>query len=139
MLDSHCLTMDNLHMAPDSKPERHFFSQFISADGSLVAFRPGALVLVTLQSPREKFFGSVLSLAPFGLEFCGIPLDSIDDFIAQLREDEHVRPATLFLPMHRIERLEIDQRSGDLPTISERFQSKSGISARQVFQQEAAD
>ena len=126
-------------MAPDFQPERDLFPQIISADGSLAAFRPGALVLVTLQSPREKFFGSVLSLAPFGLVFCGIPLDSIDDFIAQLRDGERVRPATLFFPMHRIERLEIDQRSGELPTISERFQNKSGISARDVFREEAAD
>jgi len=125
-------------MALDFKPAHDAFPQIISADGSLVAFRPGALVLVTLQSPREKFFGSVVSLAPFGLVFCGIPLDSIDDFIAQLRDGEHVRPATLFFPMHRIERLELDQRSGEFPSISERFQSKSGISAQGVFHQEAA-
>jgi hypothetical protein len=138
MLDSPCLTRDNLDMAPDSLPERDAFPQVISADGSLAAFRPGALVLVTLQSPREKFFGSVLSLAPFGLVFCGIPLDSIDDFIAQLRDGEHVRPSTLFFPMHRIERLEIDQRSGEFPSISERFQAKSGIPAQRVFHEEAA-
>jgi len=125
-------------MAPDSRPEHDVFPQVISADGSLAVFRSGALVLVTLQSPREKFFGSVLSLAPFGLVFCGIPLDSIDDFIAQLRDGEHVRPSTLFFPMHRIERLELDQRSGEFPSISERFHSKSGISAQGVFHQEAA-
>ena len=124
-------------MAPNLKSERDLIPQVISAD-SLPAFRSGALVLVTLQSPREKFFGAVLSLAPFGLVFNGIPLESIDDFIAQLREGEPVRPPTLFFPMHRIERLELDQRSGDVPSLSERFVSKSGISAQQVFREEAA-
>lgn len=123
-------------MAPNQDSERDAFPQTIAAGTPLAAFRDGALILVTLQSPREKFFGSVLSLAPFGLVFSGIPLDSIDDFIAQLREGEPVRPAVLFFPMHRIERLELDQHSGNVPSISERFLSKSGLPAHQVFREE---
>ena len=137
MLDSRSPTSDNLTMARDSRSEGDAFPQMISAE-SLPAFHPGALVLVTLQSPREKFFGMVISLCSFGLVFSGITLESIDDFIAQLREGEPVRPATLFFPMHRIERLELDQRSGDVPSISERFVSKSGISARRAFGEEAS-
>jgi hypothetical protein len=138
MLDSPSATSDNLSMDPNSKPEREAFPQMIAAE-SLPVFRPGALVLVTLQSPREKFFGTVVSLSSFGLVFSGITLESIDDFIAQLRDDKTVRPATLFFPMHRIERLELDQRSGEVPSISERFLSKSGVNAQQVFGEEASD
>src|SRR5512142_2551705 len=137
MLDSLCSRLHNLDMATHKNSERDAFPQVISAE-SLPAFRRGALVLLTLQSPREKFFGAVLSLASFGLAFTGIPLESIDDFIAQLREGEKVLPPTLFFPMHRVERIELDQRSGDVPSIAERFQSKSGISAQQVFREEAA-
>ncbi len=95
-------------------------------------------MLVALQSPREKLFGAVVSLSSFGLVFSGITLESIDDFIAQLQEGEAVRPATLFFPMHRIERLELDQRSGDVLSIAERFQQKSQRSAQSVFGQEAS-
>jgi hypothetical protein len=139
MLDSLCLTMDNLFMAPDSNPGRDTPTQFISADGSLPAFRSGALVLATLQSPREKFFGSILSVASFGVVLCGIPLDSFDDFITQLRAGERVHPPTLFFPMHRIERIEIDQSSGEFPSLTDRFQSKSGLMAKEVFHQQAAE
>ena len=138
MLDSLRPALDNLVMAPNPQKGRDGFPQMISADGSLPAFRPGALVLVSLQSPREKFFGTILSLAPFGLVLCGIPLDSIDDFIAQLREGEHVHPPTLFFPMHRIERLEVDQHSGEFPSITERFQAKSGRRAQEIFQQQVS-
>ena len=124
-------------MAPDRESERGVFPQVISAE-SLPAFRSGALVVLTLQSPREKLFGAVLSLASFGLVFAGIPLESIDDFIAQLRDGEKILPPTLFFPMHRVERIELDQRSGDVPSISERFHNKSGTSAQQVFREEAA-
>jgi len=137
MLDSPWQTLDNLDMAPNQDSAREAFPQVISAESHLAAFRNGALILVTLQSPREKLFGAVLSLAPFGLVFSGIPLDSIDDFIAQLRDGEPVRPATLFFPMHRIERLELDLRSGNVPSISERFLSKSGLSPQQIFREEA--
>lgn len=121
-----------------SNLERDAFPQVISADGSIPQFRKGAIILATLQSPREKFFGALLGLSSFGIAFCGIPLESIDDFITQLRDGEPVRPAVLFFPMHRIERLEIDQPSGDLPSLSERFQRKSSLDPAQVFNSEAS-
>jgi hypothetical protein len=133
MLDSPPSTLDNLSVSPDSSSERDGYPQVISGDASIPQFRRGAVILASLQSPREKFFGSLLGLTAFGMVFCGIPLESIDDFIAQLRDGEQVRPAVLFFPMHRIERLEIDQPSGDVPSISDRFHRKSGIEASKVF------
>ena len=121
-----------------SKPARDGFPQVISADDSVRSFHPGALILATLQSPREKFYGALLGLSSFGIAFCGIPLESIDDFIAQLRDGDPVRPAVLFFPMHRIERIEIDQPSGELPSLSERFQRKSSLEPTKVFNPEDA-
>ena len=125
-------------MDPKSQPARDGFPQVISADDSVRSFHPGVLILATLQSPREKFYGALLGLSSFGIAFCGIPLESIDDFIAQLRDGEPVRPAVLFFPMHRIERLEIDQPSGELPSLSERFQRKSSLEPSKVFNPEDA-
>ena len=42
----------------------------------------GQLVLVTLQNPREKFWGMLLALTPAGASLRGVDLQSFDDFIA---------------------------------------------------------
>ena len=102
MLASPLPPMDNHPVSAHSKSGRDGYPQMLSAEGSVTHFQRGAVVLVTLQSPREKFFGALLALAPFGMVFCGITLESIDDFITQIREGEPVRPSTLFFPMHRI-------------------------------------
>jgi hypothetical protein len=50
-------------------------------------FQAGAMVVVTLGNPRDKFWGSILSLTPEGLSLCGMELASFDDVIAVLKED----------------------------------------------------
>ena len=85
-----------------------------------------AIVLITLNSPREKFWGAILDLAPAGLSVRGIDLNSFEDFAGLVKAGELVTPAAVFFPMHRIERIEIDSRAGDIPSLRERFQAKTG-------------
>jgi len=64
-------------------------------------------VLVSLQNPKEKFWGVVLSVQASGITVRGIDLNSFDDFITQVLhpEGERVGLATLFFPMGRVERI----------------------------------
>lgn len=101
-------------------------------------FAPGAVVLVTLLSPREKFWGAILSLAPSGLALRGISLVSFEDFAAQLRLGEGAHPLTLFFPMHRVERIELDVDLGDVPSLSHRFEQITGIPAARLLAAERA-
>jgi hypothetical protein len=89
-------------------------------------FVPGALVLVTLSSPREKFWGAILDLAPPGLSVRGIELNSFEDVATMVKAGELVTPAAVFFPMHRIERVDLDARAGEIPSLAERFFSKTG-------------
>ncbi len=89
-------------------------------------FARGAVVLVTLNTPREKFFGAILELTPAGLAMRGIDLNSFDDFARLVHEGEPVAASAVFFPMHRVERIELDVRNGDIPALSERFAAKSG-------------
>ena len=91
-------------------------------------FAANAVVLVTLNSPREKFWGAVLNLAPAGVSVRGIDLNSVDDFIRQVKAGDLVTPNAVFFPMHRIERIELDLRNGEIPSLQERFQTKTGLS-----------
>ena len=89
-------------------------------------FIPGALVIVTLSNPREKFWGMILALAPEGLSMSGIELASFEDFILMVKDGEPYSPAVVFFPMHRMERIELDLPDGNLPSLSQRFSAKTG-------------
>ena len=90
-------------------------------------FQSGAIVLVTLNNPREKFWGKVLALDPAGLSLCGIELASFEDATNMFISGEPLSAAALFIPMHRVERVELDSPSGSIPSLSQRFLSRTGI------------
>ena len=90
-------------------------------------FSPGSLVIATLSNPREKFWGMILSLAPAGLSLSGAELASFEDLAVMVRDGEPFTPAVVFFPMHRIERVELDLPDGSLPSMSQRFLSKTGL------------
>ncbi|HET9743428.1 MAG TPA: hypothetical protein VFQ00_11820 [Terriglobales bacterium] len=89
-------------------------------------FAPGSIVIVTLNMPREKFWGTLLALTPAGASLRGIDLNSVEDFARQVREGDAISANLVFFPMHRIERVEIDARNGEIPSLQERFESKAG-------------
>jgi len=90
-------------------------------------FRPGAVVIVTLSNPREKFWGMILGLAPEGLSLSGAELASFEDLTVMVKDGEPFTPAVVFFPMHRIERVELDLPDGSLPSLSQRFFARTGI------------
>ena len=90
-------------------------------------FSAGALVIVTLGNPREKFWGMVLTLAQEGLSLSGAELSSVEDLAAMVRDGEPFIPSVIFFPMHRIERVELDLPRRSLPSLSQRFLAKTGL------------
>jgi len=87
------------------------------------------IVIVSLNAPREKVWGRLLSLAPAGVTIQGIDLNGFDDWVRQVVEAE---PAlllltTVFYPMHRVERIAEDQPSGDIPSVHQRFSHRIGV------------
>ena len=96
-------------------------------------FSAGALVIATLCNPREKFWGMILALAPEGLSSSGAELASFEDLTLMVRDGEPFTPAVVFFPMHRIERIELDLPDGTLPSLSQRFLSKTGLEPSAVL------
>ena len=90
-------------------------------------FTAGAIVVVTLGNPRDKFWGMVLSLSAEGLSISGIELASFEDLIVMVKDGDSFNPAVVFFPMHRIERIELDLPDGNLPSLSQRFSAKTGL------------
>ena len=96
----------------------------------------GQLVLVTLQNPREKFWGVILALTPAGVSLRGVDLQSLDDFTQMVKSHEGATPSSVFFPMHRVQRIEVDGRSGELPSLAEQFRAKTGVDINQYFQEQ---
>ena len=114
----------------EAGPENRIVS---STPQSPVFFVRGTIVLVTLNGPREKFWGAILDLTPAGASLRGIDLNSFEDFASMVRAGEPANAGAVFFPMHRIERIEMDIRSGTIPSLSERFTAKSGKDAASVL------
>jgi hypothetical protein len=90
-------------------------------------FLPGAMVVVTMGNPRDKFWGTIVALTPEGLSMSGVELASFEDLVTMVRDGELFTPAVVFFPMHRIERIELDLADGTLPSLSQRFSAKTGL------------
>jgi len=91
------------------------------------------MVLVTLGNPREKFWGAILSLTSQGLSLCGVELASFDDLVSLVKDGEPFSPGVVFVPMHRVERMELDLPDGNIPSLSQRFTSKTGLDPAAVL------
>lgn len=97
------------------------------------------IVIVSLVSPKEKIWGQLLGLDPQGVTVRGIEITSFDDFMRQIvtQEEIVVGITTVFYPMHRVERVAVDEPSGTLPSLAERFQRRVGQSIQEYLGIEA--
>lgn len=98
------------------------------------------IVIVSLISPKEKMWGQIMSLEPQGVTLRGIDLASFDDFIRQVvqQEETAVGLNTVFFPLHRVERIMVDEPSGSIPSLSQRFQAKVGLTIQEYLGIETA-
>lgn len=87
----------------------------------------GACVLAVLHSPREKCWGVLGEISAAGIFLRGIDLNSFDDLTRAVRSGEaFVSFADIFFPMWRVERLTRDERAGELPSLAEQFEARTG-------------
>jgi hypothetical protein len=96
---------------------------------------PGDLVVVHCGAPREKFWGELLSMTPIGVTLRALPLEAFEDFLHQCSSQgpRLLGAVTLFLPVHRIERIELDETAGAAEAMAERFRRISGRDPRQAL------
>jgi hypothetical protein len=87
-----------------------------------------SVVLVTLHTPREKIWGLLLDLTSAGITVCGIDLSAFEDWLSQLGTDEETGLSTVFYPLHRVERVALDEPMGKLPSLHDRFLQKTSRS-----------
>ncbi len=88
-----------------------------------------SVVIVSLHDPKEKIWGQLVALNQAGVTVRGIDLNSFDDFLRQVLNPEEaaVGLATIFYPMHRVERIALDEPKGEIPSLSQTFCRKVGM------------
>ena len=91
---------------------------------------PDTIVILSLNNPREKVWGRLVELAGAGVTMQGVDLNSFNDWMRQVldAEPQVITLATVFYPMHRVERVAQDEPAGDFPSLAERFADRIGIS-----------
>jgi hypothetical protein len=104
----------------------------------------GSCVVLYLASPREQAFGLVLAMNTSGVVVRGMTLASVEDWLRGLGPDEDsalaaTSLATTFYPMHRIEKISLDEPSYGTPPIHERFERRTGLSFVAVALREHSD
>jgi hypothetical protein len=89
-------------------------------------FHQSALVIATLNNPREKFWGAILHLASEGVSLRGVDVAAFDNLASQIKNGEPFTSGVVFFPMHRVERMELDLPEGNILSLAQRFAQKTG-------------
>jgi Bacterial regulatory protein, Fis family len=84
-------------------------------------------VVVNLQNPKEKVWGVLLAVQASGITVQGIDLNSFDDWSrAVARGDREMGLSTVFFPIHRVERVNVDETVGGVLSLVETFEARTG-------------
>jgi len=87
-----------------------------------------SLVVAYLKEPREQIWGVLLSLDQSGVVIKGISLESFDDWCRQVAKgEESIGLSEMFIPNLRVVKILLDEKVGNLPSFSEKFQKMVGM------------
>jgi len=91
-------------------------------------FQTGDPVIIILREPREKLLGILAEISEAGVTARAIDLSYFDDWVRAISNGEpHLSMADQFIPMWRVERVTRDEANGDIPSMSEQFESRTGM------------
>ncbi len=93
-----------------------------------------SFVIVNLTEPKEQFWGLLLDIKNYGITIKGINVNSFEDWARQVKKSEkNIDVITIFFPMHRIEKIFLDENMGILPSMSNQFKIISGMEVNEYF------
>jgi len=101
----------------------------------VIEIEPGALVVLCCLNPKEKLWGVMEQLDGRGVILRGLSLDSVEDWLRQerTRTDVQIMASTVFVPMHRIQRIYCDESTDFVPSYADRFAADCGSDVREVL------
>jgi hypothetical protein len=92
-----------------------------------VRIQRGAMVILVLHSPREKCWGLLDEISPAGVFLRGLDLNAFDSWVHAVVHDEpFIGLGDLFFPMWRVERISKDEAAGEMPSLSQQVERRTG-------------
>jgi len=90
-------------------------------------FNSGDSVIINLRDPREKLLGILDEINTAGVTMRGIDLSYFEDWIRSIVDEEPYLPMNdYFFPMWRVERMTRDEPNGEIPSMAEQFEERTG-------------
>jgi hypothetical protein len=98
----------------------------------------GSFVLVHLSGPREKFWGLLELSDASGVTVRGLAVEGFEEWLREIARDGSptFSPATVFFPLHRVERISMDETVGEAVSLADRFRRQIGKDPRAFLAQE---
>ncbi len=95
----------------------------------------GNVVIVHCRDPREKLWGLLQRLDGVGVALRGMDLGAVEDWLRQEAggRERLLAPATFFIPLHRVQRIDLDEQVGPVPAFADRYRDASGDDVREVL------
>lgn len=95
----------------------------------------GRFVLAHLVNPSEKFWGRLQDLSPTGFVLRGLNVESFEDWMRDFARGERdgMGLVTMFVPLHRLERMFLDERVGGVESYREVFERRVGRPIESAF------
>ena len=92
-------------------------------------FESGDVVIITLQNPRERLIGILHEIGQAGVSVRCIDLEYFEDWSRSIAAGEpHLSMTDSFFPMWRVERIARDETSGEIPSMAQQFEDRTGKS-----------
>ncbi len=99
--------------------------------------KSGDPVLLVLHTPREKCWGILDEISAAGVFLRGLDLNSFDEWISAMVHDEpFIGFGSLFFPMWRVERIAKDEPAGDVPSLLQQVEQRTGRSVDELTRED---
>ncbi len=103
-------------------------------DGEISSIQSGDPVVIVLHTPREKCWGLLDEISPAGVFLRGLDLNAFDDWVRAVAHDEpFMGVSNLFFPMWRVERISRDETSGEIPSLFDQVERRTGHTVQELL------
>lgn len=87
----------------------------------------GEIVIAILHTPREKLLGILDEISAAGVSMRAIDLSYFDDWCSSIVNGEPYLPMSdSFIPMWRVEKISRDEASGEVGSMADQFEKRTG-------------
>ena len=104
-------------------------------DSGSAGIQAGVAVILVLHSPREKCWGILGEITQAGVFLRGLDLNAFDSWVHAVAHDEpFIGLGDLFFPMWRVERISKDEPAGELPSLSQQVERRTGLPVSELVE-----